>query len=96
MRRKKTMTLSEALKEYRREMHIDTKLKEVGLIKSWEDIVGPAIAKRTSSVYIKQGKLFIHLNSSVVRNELQMIKEALKERLNEAAGEELVHEIILR
>jgi predicted nucleic acid-binding Zn ribbon protein len=90
------MTLSDALTEYKKEMNIDVRLKEVSLLNSWEEIVGQAIAKRTTRVYIKDGKLHIHLSSAVVRNELQMIKEALKERLNEEAGEELVHEIILR
>jgi len=71
-------------------------MKEVSLLKSWEVIVGQAIAKRTTKVYIKNSILFVHLSSSVVRNELQMIKETLIERLNEAAGEKLITEIVLR
>ncbi len=90
------MTLSEVLKEYRSEMNIDRKLKEVNLLNSWEHIAGRAIAKRTSKVYLKDGKLFIYLTSPVVRSELSMAKESLKERLNEKAGEELIKEIILR
>lgn len=90
------MTLNEVLKEYRSEMNIDTRLKEVSLINAWEDIAGRAIARRTSKVYLKDGKLFIYLTSPVVRNELSMAKESLKERLNEEAGEDLVKEIILR
>ncbi|MBS0011616.1 MAG: DUF721 domain-containing protein [Bacteroidales bacterium] len=96
MRRSKTMSLSEVLKEYRSEMNIDGRLKEVSLLNSWENIAGRAIAKRTTQVYIKSGKLYIYLNSSVVRNELSMARESLRERLNEEAGEELVKEIILR
>ncbi|MEA1887067.1 MAG: DUF721 domain-containing protein [Bacteroidota bacterium] len=96
MRRNKTMTLSEVLREYRAEMNIDHRLKEVSLINSWEDIAGRAIAKRTSRVYLKSGILYIYLTSSVVRNEVSMAKESLKERLNKEAGEELVKEIILR
>jgi len=96
MRRKKTLSLSEVLKEYRSEMNIDNKLKEINLIKSWEEIAGKAIARRTSKVYIKDGSLYIHLNSSVARNELSMLRESLRERLNEKAGEELVKDIILR
>ena len=96
MRRNKTMSLSEALKEYRSAMNIENRLKEVSLLNSWEDIAGRAIAKRTSKVYIKDGKLYIHLISPVVREELSMVKEELRDRLNEDAGEELVKEIILR
>lgn len=96
MRRNKTMTLSEVLREYRSEMNIDHRLKEVSLINSWENIAGRAIAKRTSRVYLKNGVLYIHLTSSVVRNEMSMARESLREKLNEEAGEELVKEIILR
>jgi predicted nucleic acid-binding Zn ribbon protein len=96
MRRKKTISLGEALKEYRSDMNIDRRLKEVSLMNSWVDIAGKAIARRTSRVYLKDGKLFIHITSAVVRNELAMAKDSLRERLNEEAGEELVKEIILR
>ncbi len=96
MRRKKTMVLSEVLREYREAMNIDDRLKEVSLVRSWEAIAGKAIARRTNKVYMKDGKLYIYLNSSVVRNELMMSRESLKERLNQQAGEEIVKEIILR
>ncbi len=90
------MTLSQVLKEYRSEMNIDNRLKEVSLLNSWEDIAGRAIAKRTTKVTMKDGTMVIYLSSPVVRNELMMIRESLRERLNEEAGEELVKNIVLR
>ncbi len=96
MRRKKTMPISEILKEYKKEMNIENKLKEVQIIQTWGEIVGKAIAKHTSRVYIKESVLYIHLDSPVVRNELLMIKGVIKERINERAGEDLVTEVILR
>ena len=96
MRRKRTLALSEVLKEYRREMRIDNKLKEVEILKYWEGIAGKAISRRTTRVYIRDGVMFIHLSSSVVRNELMMIRETIRSRLNEKAGEEVVREIVLK
>jgi predicted nucleic acid-binding Zn ribbon protein len=96
MRRSKTITLAEALKEYVREMKLDVKLSEVGVINSWEEIVGKAISSRTSKIYIKDHVLFVHLNSSVVRNELLMLRQVLKEKLNEKAGSEVIKDIVLR
>jgi len=69
---------------------------EVNLVNSWEEMVGKAIASRTSKVYIKDQVLYIRLNSSVARNELMMLREALREKLNEKAGKELIREIVLR
>jgi predicted nucleic acid-binding Zn ribbon protein len=96
MRRSKTISLAEAIKDYIREMNLDEKLTEINLINSWEEIVGKAISSRTTRVYIKDRILYVHLNSSVVRNELLMLREALKEKLNEKAGREVIKDIVLR
>ena len=96
MRRSKTISLAEAMKDYIREMNLEGKLVEINLINSWEEIVGKAISSMTSKVYIKDHILYVHLNSSVVRNELMMLREALKEKLNNRAGSEVIKEIVLR
>ena len=96
MRRSKTISIAEAMKDYIREMRLEGKLMEVNLVNSWEEMVGKAIASRTSKVYIKDQVLYIRLNSSVARNELMMLREALREKLNEKAGKELIREIVLR
>jgi hypothetical protein len=96
MRRSKTISLAEAIKDYVKEMNLDGKLSEVGVINSWEGIVGKAISSRTTKIYIKDHILYVHLNSSVVRNELLMLREALKEKLNEKAGSEVIKDIVLR
>lgn len=96
MRRSKTISLAEAMKDYIREMNLEGKLIEINLLNSWEEIVGKAISSRTLKVYIKDHVLFVHLNSSVVRNELMMLREALKEKLNSRAGSEVIKDIVLR
>ena len=84
------------MKDYIREMNLEGKLREVGIIDSWEKTVGKAISSRTSKVYIKDGILYVHLTSSIVRNELLMIREALRERLNQAAGSDVIKDIVLK
>ena len=96
MRRSRTISLAEAMKDYIREMNLEGKLLEVNLINSWEEMVGKAISSRTSKVYIRDHILYVHLTSSVARNELMMLREALREKLNEKSGKELIREIVLR
>jgi hypothetical protein len=96
MRRSKTISLAEAVNDYIREMNLGGKLSEVAVINSWEEIVGKAISSRTTKIFIKDHVLFVHLNSSVVRNELFMLREALKEQLNKKAGSEVIKDIVLR
>lgn len=96
MRRSKTISLAEAIKDYINEMNLGEKLSETAVLNSWEEIVGKAISSRTTRIYIKNHILFIHLSSSVVRNELMMLRESLRDKLNEKAGKEVIRDIVLR
>ncbi|MCK5170332.1 MAG: DUF721 domain-containing protein [Bacteroidales bacterium] len=96
MRKKNTQKIDEVVKEYLKAFKIDDKLKEVKVIKSWEEVVGKTIARSTNNIYIKNRKLFVKLNSSVIRNELFMLRDGLKKALNDKAGEEIIDEIILK
>jgi predicted nucleic acid-binding Zn ribbon protein len=96
MRRSKTISLAEAIKDYINEMNFGEKLNEAGVLNSWEEVVGKAISSRTTKIYIKDHVLFVHLNSSVVRSELLMLREELREKLNEKAGSEVIKNIVFR
>jgi len=96
MRRSRTISIAEAMKDYIKEMNLEGKLLEVNLINSWEEVVGKAFSIRTSKVFIKDHVLYVYLNSSVARNELMMLKEALREKLNARSGQEVIKDIVLR
>lgn len=96
MRKKNTQKLDEVIQEYLKALKIDDKIKEVRLIRSWDEMVGKTIARSTKDIYIKNRKLFVQLNSSVIRNELFMIRDGLKNALNDQAGESIIDEIILK
>lgn len=96
MRRSKTISIAEAVNDYIRAMNIGDKLGEASVLNSWEEIVGRAISSRTKRIYIKDHVLYVHLSSSVVRNELLMLRQALMEKINGRAGQEVVREIVLR
>ncbi|MBA7581359.1 hypothetical protein ES708_23261 [subsurface metagenome] len=96
MRKSNTQTIASVIKDYLKEAQIEGKLKEVQVVNSWEELVGKTIARRTNRIYIKNGKLYLHMNSSIVKNELLMFRESIIERINTNAGEEIVKEIVLR
>jgi predicted nucleic acid-binding Zn ribbon protein len=75
---------------------IDRKLKEVGIIRSWEELMGKLVAERTKNIYIKNKILFIELKSSVLRNELTMMRQAIIDKINEKAGEKMIEKIVIR
>ncbi len=96
MRRSNTQSLSEVLKEYIKETRIERKLKEVDVVQSWENLLGKTIAHYTTNIYIRNQVLYVHISSAVVKNELFMMREEIKRKINEKEGEEIVRTIIFK
>jgi predicted nucleic acid-binding Zn ribbon protein len=96
MIRTKTQNISEALNLFIKAFNLEHKLKEVQLINSWESVTGKMVAKATKSIYIKDKVLYLSISSSIIRNELIMIREGLIQRLNDNAGEEVITGIVIR
>ncbi len=96
MKRNNIQTLGEALREYVREMRMDRKLKEVSIVQSWENVLGKTIARYTRNVYLSNGVLYVELSSPVVKNELLMMREEIRNKLNENAGEELIRKVVFK
>lgn len=95
MRRNRTITLKEALEELIKEYRLAPKLKEASVINIWESVTGRAITARTKKIYIREGVLHIYLSSAVVKNELMMLRESLKQQINSKAGEDVVTQIVI-
>ena len=96
MRKSETQKLGEIIREYLEQMMIDKKLKEVSTIRSWEDLMGKPVAERTRNIYVKNKILFIELKSSVLRNELIMMRQAIIDKINERAGEKIIEKMVVR
>jgi len=96
MRKSNTESLSNILKNYVRENNLERKMNELDLIKSWENVMGKTVTRYTRNIYIQNNTLFVETTSPVVRNELLMMKEEIRERLNEVVGEELIKTIIFK
>ena len=60
---------------------------------AWAAALGPAIAAAAAPVAFEKGKLRIAAKNSAWANELQLMGEMLKQRLNEALGAGKVTEI---
>jgi predicted nucleic acid-binding Zn ribbon protein len=96
MRKSNTESLSSVLKNYVRENNLERKMNELDLIKSWETVMGKTVSRYTKNLYIQNSALFVETTSPIVRNELLMMKEEIRVRLNEVVGEELIKTIIFR
>jgi len=96
MDRINTRKINEVLKEFLRENNLDVRLKERELVESWEEMVGRTINRATKNIYIRDRKLYVVLSSSVVRNELYMLKDEIVRKLNERIGKQIITELVLK
>ena len=69
---------------------------ESQILKAWEVVLGSSITKITTNIYIKNGILFVNLNSSIIRSELLLNKEMIIRSLNDYVGFNVVSDIVLR
>jgi len=96
MKRKEVSKIDSLLQQFVKANRLEKGLAEYRLMKSWKDLLGITVAKKTKSLKIQNRKLFVTLHSSVVRNELSLIKESLIPKLNEAAGMDVIDDVVLR
>lgn len=92
----KTQKLDELVGLVLRQLGLERKFKEYEVSEIWPEVVGGMIASRTKDLYMTEGKLFVTFTSSVVRNEIKMVKEGVIAALNDRLGENVVKEIIIK
>ncbi len=75
---------------------IGGKIKQYEMLEAWPEIVGEQIAKVATAERLTDGKLFVHVEQAVWRNEMVFLKKELIEKINRAMHQEIVHDIIFR
>ena len=93
MKRNNTEQVGDIIRQFLRQEGLESPLNEYRLIESWKDVVGPAIARYTSNLYIKNQTLHVHLTSSVLRQELMMGRELLIRNLNKTVCSQVIVDI---
>lgn len=85
--------LKDLIDKFMKAYNLDGRMKEMNIRHNWEEIVGPAIFRRTESVQFNGSVLLLKVKSSVMRQELLLIKSDLIAKINEYAGESLVSDV---
>jgi len=96
MRRKSNeVTLRDAIEALMDHYHIGDRYRFEQVKQKWEEIVGKMIAQRTEKMVIKYKTLYLTVNSSVIQQELQMMKTLIIKRVNEEAGREIITNVVI-
>ena len=94
MRKTNDKTLKEAIEQMLNVYKIKRRFDETGDITAWPDLVGKSVANRTKELFVRDKKLFLRIESSVIKNELMLMRSQIIEKINNEAKSVLVEEII--
>lgn len=96
MRRNNAEHIGDVIRFFLRQQGLESPLNEYRLVQAWNDVVGSAMARYTENLYIKNQTLYVHLTSSVLRQELMMARELLVKNLNQQVGAQVIVNIVFR
>ena len=85
--------LKEVIDKFLKAYAWDGKMKEMDVVAAWPELMGIAVANRTKEIRIQSKKLYLTIDSSVMREELLLGKQIIIDRLNQYAGQEIVNDI---
>jgi len=94
-RRSDDVTIKQAVEKLLDVYRLRRKFDETSIVSAWPEIIGPAIANRTDQIYIRDKKLFVRLESAVIKNELAMIRRQIIGRVNEYVGKVIIEELVI-
>ena len=96
MRRTESISMKDAIGEFLERYRLKKKFDQTEVISLWKTMFGPVVANRTTQLFFRDGKLFVSLSSSVLRQELSMNKAKIIQSLNEEMNQEVVKEIVFK
>jgi predicted nucleic acid-binding Zn ribbon protein len=96
MRRSIPSRIGDLLGEYVRVNRFDVKLMEVDAIEYWGELMKPVFSRYCREVTVQNGVLYAEITSSVVKAELHMMRESLREKINSRLGYEMIQKIVFR
>ena len=88
--------MGDAIKQFLNQSRIKGDIQALQIEELWEKLMGKTISRYTENLKIINRTLFITTNVAPLKQELLYQKEKIKLRVNEALGEKLIDEVIIK
>jgi hypothetical protein len=86
MGEKNEMNIKQALDQY---------MKRFGLQRKVDEIAGEFIARNTSDLQVRDRRLIIRVNSSVIKHQLLISRDTIIQRVNQFMEQEYINDLVL-
>lgn len=81
-----SMSIGEALVSYLRENDLEQSVLDVQIEDVWPRVMGETVKNLTRSIEVRDGVLYVHVNSAALKTQLFENRFELIRKLNEAVG----------
>jgi predicted nucleic acid-binding Zn ribbon protein len=84
------------LQQFLRNSRLKTGIRALQIEEIWEELMGKTIAKYTEKIQIVNHTLFITTSVAPLKNELLYQKNQIRQRVNEALGENIITDVVIQ
>ncbi len=88
--------MQDAIKLFLKQSKLKNGMQALRIEDVWEEIMGKTIAKYTDKIQIINQTLFISSTVAQLKHELLYQKEKIIERVNEALGEKVITDVVIK
>ena len=89
-------SMQDAIKQFLQKSRLKGGIQALQIEDVWEEIMGKTIARYTDKIQIINHTLFISTQVGPLKNELLYQKDKIIERVNEALGDMVVKEVVIK
>lgn len=89
-------SLGDALKKFLNQSHLKGYMQAFQIEEVWEQIMGKTIARYTDKIQIHGHTLYINTTIAPLRQELLYQKDTIVKRVNDALGEKVIKEVVIK
>jgi predicted nucleic acid-binding Zn ribbon protein len=89
-------SLGDAMRYFLKKSRLKGSIQALQIEDIWEQLMGKTIAKYTEKIQIHGNTLYITTSMAPLKQELLYQKDKILHRVNEALGEQVVKEVIIK
>jgi predicted nucleic acid-binding Zn ribbon protein len=89
-------SMGDALKSFLKKSRLKGSMQALQIEEVWEQLMGKTIAKYTDKIQISGTTLYISSSMAPLKQELLFQKDKIIQRVNEALGENLVKDMVIK
>ena len=88
--------IGESLQRFLASARWKSRLDEIRIRESWEDIMGKTIARYTTHLTFVNGELIIYTSAAPLKQELKLAQGLLVDNINQYFEETIVHRVTIK